>query len=56
MPGFEKAVDYNLDEVLIKILPLPYFLASKMDHDFEDILYILNYTSTFGEQMSTADK
>ena len=69
MPGFQKAVDYNLDEVLIKILPLPYFLASKMDaffdrgikdlygsHDFEDILYILNYTSTFGEQMSTADK
>jgi hypothetical protein len=69
MPGFQKAIDYNLEEVVVKILPLPYFLASKLDaffdrgikdlygsHDFEDILYIFNYTTTLGEQISSADK
>jgi len=69
MPGFRKAVDYNLEEVTIKILPLPYFLASKLDaffdrgikdlngsHDFEDILYIFNYASTLEEQVLSADE
>lgn len=69
MPGFQKAGEYNLDDAIIKILPLPYFLASKMEaffdrgindlygsHDFEDILYIFNYTSTLEEQVLSADK
>lgn len=69
MPGFQRAVEYNLDEVIIKILPLPYFLASKMvaffdrgikdlygSHDFEDIIYIFNYTGTLEQQVLSADK
>jgi predicted nucleotidyltransferase len=69
MPGFQRAVKYNLEDVIIKILPLPYFLASKMEaffdrgindlygsHDFEDILYIINYTSTLEQQVFSADE
>ena len=67
-PGFQRAIEYNLEDVVIKILPLPYFLASKMDaffdrgiqdlygsQDFEDILYIFNYTSTLEQQVLSAD-
>lgn len=58
-----------MEEIIIKILPLPYFLASKMEaffdrgikdlygsHDFEDILYIFNYTSKLEEQIVSADE
>ncbi len=51
--GFEKAVPKNLDDISIKILPLPYFLATKLvaffdrgikdiyaSHDLEDYLLI----------------
>ena len=57
-PGFERLKTVHLDEFEIKILELPYFLAAKFDafydrgfkdprtsHDFEDIVYLLNYTS-----------
>lgn len=50
-------------------MPFPYFLASKFDafkgrggkdarmsHDFEDIVYLLNYTSDFAEIIHTSDK
>ena len=53
--GFEKAITKSLDGVNIKALPLPYFLATKMEaffnrgvkdiyasHDLEDITYLLN--------------
>lgn len=53
--SFELAFAYNLDDITIKLLPLPYFLASKFDaffdrgikdlwnsHDYEDIVYLLN--------------
>ena len=69
MLGFQRAVEYNLEGVIIKILPLPYFLASKMEaffdrgirdlygsHDFEDILYIFNYASTLEEQVLSVDE
>jgi len=68
LPVFQKAAEYNFDDAIIKILPLPYFLASKMEtffdrgmkdlygsHDFEDILYIINYTSTLEQQILSAD-
>lgn len=64
MPGFEKAYSIELDDVTIKLMPLPFFLASKMDaffdrgmkdlyasHDFEDIIYIFNYTNTLVDQI-----
>ncbi|MFT6970641.1 MAG: putative nucleotidyltransferase [Roseivirga sp.] len=57
-PGFERRYQLMLDEMEISLMPLPYFLASKFDaffnrgskdprtsHDFEDIVYILTYTS-----------
>jgi predicted nucleotidyltransferase len=63
-PGFEKAITLDLDGQEIKILPFPYFLASKMDaffdrgihdiyasHDLEDIIYIINYTTDLVEQI-----
>ncbi|WP_245738236.1 hypothetical protein [Hyunsoonleella jejuensis] len=56
--GFKLAIPINVDGALIKILSLPYFLATKFSAfddrggkdprfstDFEDITYILNYTS-----------
>jgi hypothetical protein len=56
--GFQYAETVDLDGTLIKILSLPYFLATKfsafksrggkdprMSHDFEDIVYLLNHTS-----------
>jgi len=68
LPVFQKAAEYNFDDAIIKILPLPNFLASKMEtffdrgmkdlygsHDFEDILYIINYTSTLEQQILSAD-
>ena len=51
--GFEKAIVYDLERIKIRILPLSYFLATKMaaffdrgmkdlyaSSDLEDILYI----------------
>jgi len=67
--GFKLAIPINVDGALIKILSLPYFLATKFSAfddrggkdprfstDFEDITYILNYTSNFKEQILNADK
>lgn len=67
-PGFQHIITFKIDDVEIKCLSLPYYLASKftafydrgiMDprtsHDFEDIVYILNYTSHLGELISSAD-
>jgi len=66
--GFNKAIIVRLEDVEVQILPLPYFLASKMDaffdrgmkdlyasHDFEDIVYIFNYTTTVVEQILSID-
>jgi predicted nucleotidyltransferase len=68
MPGFKQRLAYELEELRIYILPMPYYLASKMDafydrgstdprtsHDFEDIVYLLNYTSDLKEQILAAE-
>lgn len=68
MPGFEKSFSIELDDVAIRLMPLPYLLASKMEaffnrgiqdlyasHDLEDILYIFNYTTNLVEQILAAD-
>lgn len=68
MPGFEKSFSVELDDVTIRLMPLPYLLASKMEaffdrgiqdlyasHDLEDILYIFNYTTNLVEQILAAD-
>lgn len=67
--GFERAITKTLDEVTIKVLPLPYFLATKMEaffdrgikdvyasHDLEDITYLFNYTTDIDEQILAAEK
>jgi hypothetical protein len=64
LPGFEKAYSFDLDGTIIKLMPLPYFLASKMkaffdrgvhdlyaSHDLEDILYIFNYSTGLVQQV-----
>lgn len=61
-PGFKKLKIVDLEGVVINILPHDYFLATKfsayydrggndprLSHDFEDIVYILNHTSTLKE-------
>lgn len=66
-PGFKHIVYYKLDEIEIKCLSLPYFLATKFtafydrgakdprtSHDFEDIVYLLNYTNNLVEQVLNA--
>lgn len=65
--GFKHIVYYKLDEIEIKCLSLPYFLATKFtafydrgakdprtSHDFEDIVYLLNYTNNLVEQVLNA--
>lgn len=62
--GFAKAEKVLLEGLNVRILPLPYFLASKIDaffdrgkhdllasHDFEDIVYLFNYTSDIAEKI-----
>lgn len=66
-PGFEKAIPVQIEEQIIRILPFTYFLATKfsafsarggrdprMSHDFEDIVYLLNYTSNFKEEVQNS--
>jgi hypothetical protein len=67
-PGFENSISIKIEDTEISILPLPYFLATKfaafearggrdprMSHDFEDIVYLLNYTSNFRMQILDSD-
>jgi hypothetical protein len=67
-PGFERRYQLMLDEMEISLMPLPYFLASKFDaffnrgskdprtsHDFEDIVYILSYTSDLTQKIMEAE-
>ncbi|MGY5846408.1 nucleotidyl transferase AbiEii/AbiGii toxin family protein [Salegentibacter sp. HM20] len=66
--GFENSITIEIENVEIRILTLPYFLATKfaafegrggrdprMSHDFEDIVYLLNYTSNFREQIQKSN-
>lgn len=67
--GIASALAINIDDVTIKILSLPYYLATKFSaffdrgskdprtsHDFEDIVYLLNYTSYLKTAILNADK
>ncbi len=67
--GFEHTITKQIDEISIKLLSLPYFLATKfsafydrgmseprVSNDFEDIVYILNHTSDVKDQILRADK
>ena len=69
MPGYENSNLITLDQINIRIMPLPYFLASKFDafwsrgiedpilsHDFEDIIYIMNYSSNISNIILSANQ
>lgn len=66
--GFDQSIPFVLDDITIRILSLPYFLATKMEalfdrgikdlhmsHDLEDIVYLLNYTTDITEQVLGSD-
>ncbi len=66
--GFKYAFKFDLDDLQIRLLPLPYFLATKFDaffdrgihdlfasHDYEDIVYLFNYSSSISDQALNSD-
>ncbi len=66
--GFAHIFTKDIDGIIINLLPLPYYLATKFSafygrgikeprasHDFEDIVYILNHTSDIKEQILRAE-
>lgn len=66
--GIHSTLAIDIEDVTIKILSLPYFLATKFaaftergridprtSHDFEDIVYLLNYTSYLKPAVLNAD-
>jgi predicted nucleotidyltransferase len=67
-PGYKKLVTFKIDELTIRCLSLPYYFGTKFtafydrgsndprtSQDFEDIVYLLNYTSNIKEQVLEAD-
>lgn len=67
--GFNKTTSVNIENIPIKILSLPYYLATKFaafsdrgrkdprtSHDFEDIVYLLNYSSNIKDGILNAEK
>lgn len=66
-PGFSAAIDFEIDDQCsVKILPAPYFIATKLEafkgrgknsgrtsHDFEDIVFVLENRSTIWEEMNS---
>lgn len=65
--GFKDVIHFMADDIRIKCLSLPYFLATKFtafydrgandprtSHDFEDIVFLLSYVSDWVEQIQTA--
>lgn len=65
-PGFDHLQELDIDGISIKILSLPYFLASKIaafhgrakdprtSHDWEDITYILDNRKELAEELLAA--
>ncbi len=64
-PGFQHLQEVKVDEQKIRILPLPYFLATKLSafkdrgkseprtsHDFEDITYLLDNRTDLVEEIA----
>ena len=66
-PGFNSSIYFSIDDIKIRCLPLPYYLATKFaafynrgekdprtSQDFEDIVYLLNYSTRLEEQVKNA--
>jgi predicted nucleotidyltransferase len=67
--GLDQAISKELEEISIRILPLPYFLATKFDaffdrgvddlwasHDYEDIVYLFNHITDISEQILNSEE
>src|SRR6056297_1312379 len=66
-PGFNKSYPVTLGRVVIKILPVSYFVATKweafksrgddprMSHDFEDIIFLIDNRYDLPEDIAKAD-
>lgn len=67
--GIDQAISKDLEGLSIRILPLPYFLATKFDaffdrgikdlwasHDYEDIVYLFNHVTDISEQILSSDE
>jgi predicted nucleotidyltransferase len=66
--GQNKVITISIEDIEIKILPVEYFIATKIsafqdrgedpryDKDFGDIIYILDYRSTIIEDIKQADE
>ncbi|AFL81138.1 protein of unknown function (DUF1814) [Aequorivita sublithincola DSM 14238] len=66
--GYPKVYEVKLDKISISLLQLPYYLAAKFSafnergkdprtsKDFEDIVYLLNYTSNIVEQITASEQ
>lgn len=67
--GFDHAFGYVLEGLTVRLLTLPYFLATKFDaffdrgiqdlyasHDFEDIVYLFNHVSDIAEQVLNSEE
>ena len=67
--GFEESIPIELDGIVIQVLPLPYFLATKLEaffnrgirdsyasHDLEDLVYLFNYTTDIDNQILAANQ
>lgn len=67
--GFTQSVAYSLGAETIRLLPLAYFLATKLEAffdrgirdkyvsaDLEDIVYLFNYTFDIAERVTSTDK
>ena len=67
--GFTLSQSIDLDGITIRVMPLPFFLASKFSafesrggidprtsYDFEDIVYILNYRTNIKEEILNSEE
>lgn len=67
-PAYQHVIQFDLDELKINCMPLSYFLASKFaafydrgskdprtSHDFEDIVYLLNYNTQLVQHILNAE-
>ncbi|HJW17093.1 MAG TPA: hypothetical protein VJ499_08230 [Flavisolibacter sp.] len=67
--GYAKAIDYEIDDLTIKIFSLPYFIASKIEafkgrgmkdyrfsSDFEDIVYVMGNCNDFFVYLQKSEK
>ena len=68
-PGIRHKIVYEISQgVLIQLLPVTYYVATKLEailsrggndlrfsHDFEDVIYVLNYSGEFNEQFVSSD-